>query len=236
MPISGFDFRRRRNFPGWGAQVEWPPINPVALDPALYTYISETTVIENGPPTTTPGTDGAVDPFIMTSWGFSTSHIGPELANSGSSYSYAVGTANRIVGIPFQVYDAAGFNARLVAFPNGGAVSGNIDVGVYTRSGTTVTRVASTGSTAQAGVAPAVQTISVNWQLAAGNYYLAYVMDNGTGQLLYRTLYGNYAMSTTDHWSIAATFPLPASATASAAQVGGENIPLIGLSLSTTLP
>lgn len=36
-----FDHRRRRPFPGWGTQREWPVLNPRSYDPRVYYYLAE---------------------------------------------------------------------------------------------------------------------------------------------------------------------------------------------------
>lgn len=63
-----------------------------------------------------------------------------------------------------------------------GTASGNVDVGIFTKSGTTFTLVASSGSTAAAGTA-AIQTIPLTavYTLSPGiDYYFGEVADNGT--------------------------------------------------------
>lgn len=62
---------------------------------------------------------------------------------------------------------------------NGGAVSGNFDIGIYNQD---FTKVISSGSTAQAGV-NATQYVTLSTTLAAGSYYLCLAFDNGTAQV-----------------------------------------------------
>jgi len=62
---------------------------------------------------------------------------------------------------------------------NGAAVSGNLDVGVYDQLGN---KIANVGSTAQSGTtAPQRINFATPLQLKPGRYYLAIVLDNGTG-------------------------------------------------------
>jgi hypothetical protein len=62
-----------------------------------------------------------------------------------------------------------------------GTASGNVDVGIYSSDGTTLTRLVSSGSTAAAG-ASAVQTITVASAalVPSFSYYLAVAPDNAT--------------------------------------------------------
>lgn len=62
---------------------------------------------------------------------------------------------------------------------NGSVVAGNADLGVYTISGTTATRLQSVGATAQAGVST-VQTVTISWTLDPGLYYLAFSSSDAT--------------------------------------------------------
>lgn len=63
-----------------------------------------------------------------------------------------------------------------------GGASGNVDVGIFTRNGTTYTLVASSGSVAAAGT-NAIQTIPLTapyWLMPGVNYYFGEVADNAT--------------------------------------------------------
>lgn len=112
--------------------------------------------------------------------GLSPNSIGTEL--SGMGLTTASGTwvaANRAIFTPFAVTE------QLVVTrmwqENGSAVSGNLDLGIYTASGT---RLVSSGSVAQAGVST-VQDVNVaDTTLMPGLYYLAQVMDNVTGTVI----------------------------------------------------
>lgn len=107
-----------------------------------------------------------------------------------------------------------------------GTSSGNLDVGVYVSDGTTLTRLASAGSTAMAGT-NTTQTIAVSAiTLSPGqNYYFAVALDNGTGTIgragTPGASIGSLGLRTI---SRDASFPLPAS------------IALSGVSGSTVTP
>lgn len=127
-------------------------------------------------------------------------------------------TANRITYVPVPC--PGPFTLTKLAFENGTAVSGNLDIGLYTPEGT---RIVSTGSTAQAGIGLWQEIDVTDTQLAPGWYYLAAVLDNTTGTHLRlassgvaKRLYGMMEEL---------AFPLPASATFTACTQG--NIPSI---------
>lgn len=145
MPRNGgFDFRRRRNFPGWGARVEWPPINPVPIDPSIYTYISETTIIENEneeEPAVTP-----TDTNAKTIYTWSTV-TGPGREALETSIGNRAWTANYAIHIPFILETAVTCNQMV--WWNGGSVGGNTDIGIYDYAGTTL--YVKSGPTANSG-------------------------------------------------------------------------------------
>lgn len=90
---------------------------------------------------------------------------------------------------------------------NGTTVSGNIDIGLYSRTGA---RLISTGSFAQAG-ASAVQYRSASYLIPPGAYYLAIAADaGGTAQ---RWIYSVLGAQIIGLLQQTATFPLPAAAT-----------------------
>jgi hypothetical protein len=99
----------------------------------------------------------------------------------GSTISAASGTwtANLAVFIPFGIVKP--FLVREVWWANGSTAGNNIDVGIYSTTGT---RLASLGSTAQ-GSASAINT-STTWTdytLAPGDYYMAFACDGTTNDV-----------------------------------------------------
>lgn len=80
--------------------------------------------------------------------------------------------ANVVIYVPFVIPEAA--VARKMAWSNGSAVAGNVDVGIYDSAGN---RLVSSGSTAQA-VIGAVQVVDItDTLLSRGQYYMAMVSD-----------------------------------------------------------
>lgn len=101
------------------------------------------------------------------------------------------------------------FTVTKFACDNGTAVSGNIDIGLYTKEGQLIV---STGSTAQAGTSQ-WQTIDVtDTTIPPGWYYLAMVMNNATGTNL-RLASQTIAKRLFGWMEQLSTFPLPATAT-----------------------
>lgn len=85
-------------------------------------------------------------------------------------------TAKKVFYLPFRVPSAL-LVQQLYVY-NGAAVSGNVDVGIYTPGGT---RLVSIGSTAQAGTNDQQLFDIADTLLAPGAYYLAVTLDNTTG-------------------------------------------------------
>lgn len=100
----------------------------------------------------------------------------------GSSAAAAFPTANKVFYLPFRAPTALIVQQMFIS---NGAVSGNVDVGIYTKDGTRLVR---SGSTAQAG-ASVLQTFNITDTLIGfGEYYMAVTLDNNTGELQRRSL------------------------------------------------
>lgn len=109
---------------------------------------------------------------------------------------------------------------------NGTAVSGNIDVGIYSKDGA---KIVSSGSTAQSGTS-ALQFFDVtDFVLAPGCYYFAVALDNTTGTLL-RANPSLARVQAIGMAKQASGFALPASATL--ATVTAAYLPLIGAEIT----
>lgn len=93
--------------------------------------------------------------------------------------SFVWPAANRALYIPFIV--EATVTAYQISVENGATVSGNLDVGLYSRFGA---RLASSGSTTQAGTST-IQPIDItDTVLAPGVYYMALCVDNTTATFI----------------------------------------------------
>lgn len=144
--------------------------------------------------------------------------------NSVASAIYPV--ANKALFFPFFL----GKTITAVTFLwfNGSAVSGNIDVGIYTEDGT---RLYALGSTVQAGtnVVQSIPLTGSGLTFGPGLFYLAIVMDNITGRLFRgqsnATL--TQVMSELGAAEMDGAFALPAMATLVSLTV--DYIPVFGL-------
>ena len=157
---------------------------------------------------------------------YSANSLGPLIAALGyatpTSQTYIA--ANRAYYYPFRLAEAV--TCYKAFWVNGAAVSGNVDIGIYTSAGV---KVASTGSTAQAGTS-VTQIATLSASLAAGNYYLAFACDNTTATFHVSDL------AATAIWARifniqyqAAAFALPSTATFAAAANANQPMYVCGL-------
>jgi hypothetical protein len=136
--------------------------------------------------------------------------------------------ANRAFFIPMTIPFA--FNAQRAFVANGAGVSGSFDLGVYSIKGT---KIFSTGSTVQGPLgSPWTQfvTLSPDWLIPPGSYYLAFVLDNTAGHIS-RTVASGVVYKASGIAKMDTAFPLPDSATLVAAE---NYIPLFGLTSTTS--
>lgn len=95
--------------------------------------------------------------------------------------SLAWQSANTALFFPIEIEESV--TVVKLWWINGGVASGNVDIGIY--DATTLARKVSIGSTAQ-GTISVIQEVDVaDTVLAAGRYYIAIVLDNTTGTLLW---------------------------------------------------
>lgn len=146
--------------------------------------------------------------------------IGGGCSGLGTLASAAWATANKAFYIPFRVPFRVQTSA--MGIWNGGTVSGNFDLGIYTEDGR---RLVSSGSTAQSG-ANARQTVNVSVSLDAGTYYMGIVFDNTTATLLQYPLGITHLPRFLGCVEQASAFVLPATATFAAYTTTG-NVPLV---------
>lgn len=166
-------------------------------------------------PTITPGSDESIG-------------IG-----TGAASSVAWPAANRAYYIPFQLWSP--FPVRRIFWANGTVVSGNVDAGIFASepgNGAAVTRLYSTGSTAQAGTSVLQSVAPTAFILPVGAYYLTLAMDNTTATAIrWSSGISVSTMLATAQQSTA--FPLPASGTL--ARITTSFIPLVGITSSTVI-
>lgn len=145
-----------------------------------------------------------------------------------SSTSPSSGTfpANdRAIAIPFVNTETITV-VKMWAY-NGAAVSGNIDIGIYTEA---FAKVVSIGSTAQANTNVLQEFNIADTVLAPGRYYMVVAMDNTTGTL-FRNATAVEEEKLLGMFQMASAFPLPTTLTP--ADVASAYLPQIGFSLRT---
>ena len=139
-------------------------------------------------------------------WYWSIQILATVQATTGRGTASTWPAADRAIFIP--VMCAGYFTVKKFAIENA-AVSGNVDVGLYTSEGKLVI---STGSTAMSG-ANAWQEIDVtDTQIPPGLYYLAMAINNTTGANS-AAAFGLQQMRAQGAVQMASAFPLPATAT-----------------------
>lgn len=116
----------------------------------------------------------SISPFSYEAQGGAISYL---TANAMASAVWP--TTNLAILYPFRVLIPFTIASLYVA--NGAAVSGNFDIGIYDDGGgsSTINRLVSLGSTAQAGTS-APQATAAAYTLLPGNYYAALCFDNTT--------------------------------------------------------
>jgi hypothetical protein len=143
----------------------------------------------------------------LTTWGiYSLGYQGNFAAMSSQSWP----AANRAIFIPFRF--PWPFRASGVGFVNGGTVSGNVDVGMYSADGR---RIVSSGSVAQSGP-NGFQFFSFaggpNQRFEPGLYYVA-VAFSGSGTISGTAAFGSTKLRVLGLAQMGSAFPLPAAAT-----------------------
>ena len=137
-------------------------------------------------------------------------------------------TANLALFIPLYLPES--ITTTKLFWGNGDVVSGNVDMGIYQTSGT---RLASTGSTAQAGTS-GPQSVALATTLPTGTYYLALAMNNITGRMTRSTGVNVGLARAAGMMEQASAFPLPAAATF--ATLTTNYVPSLGLVLRSQSP
>lgn len=135
-------------------------------------------------------------------------------------------SANRAIYVPFSL--SAPYQVSRVWWANGATATGNVDCGIYTIGGT---RLASTGSTAQAGTS-VVQSVALSQLLLPGAYYMALVLSSTSGTILRAALavVGCQSLGVAQQ---ATALPLPATATF--ATVASAFMPLFGIASASVI-
>jgi len=140
-----------------------------------------------------------------------------------SSQAYSPGlwpSANRALFVPFRI--SRPFIISTLYWVNGNAVSGNIDIGIYSSDGT---KIISKGSTAQA-TTNVLQSVSVtSTEIGAGLFYIGIAVDNTSASLSSISTNSNL-LKIIGCAQMASAFTLPATATF--ATVSSSYLPMVG--------
>lgn len=162
------------------------------------------------------------DPLVHVSTLAMTSVGSLPIGTASAPASAAYPTANLAILVPFRI--GRPMTVTTMFAYNGSAVSGNIDLGIYSADGT---KIVSTGSTAQSGTS-VIQSISVtSTQIGSGQFYMAVALDNTTGTLLQIPAKNAPANASMGLSQMASAFALPATVTF--ATCANNYVPIIGL-------
>jgi hypothetical protein len=163
--------------------------------------------------------------------------LSPWDASSVWNNTYAGGFASRPwqsanTAVVAEVFLPVFATLRGFSWANGGAVSGNVDCGLYDSH---LNRIASTGSTAQAGT-NATQAVSATaTRLAPGNYYVALALDNTTGTILSHSTSFYPVYPALGIFMMASAFPLPSTLTLAAPSFLSTVIPLFSALINASV-
>ena len=153
---------------------------------------------------------------------------GAHLANPAGAASAAIGTANLAIFVPLALQQSV--TVKNVFTHNGGTVAGNVDVGLYSETGT---RIFSIGATAQSGTS-VPQVVSIPDQLILpGRYYMALAASNASATFMSWLPGTTSAGRLIGLYQSTSAMPLPVTATFAVFAKGV--IPMFGLALETTV-
>lgn len=156
---------------------------------------------------------------IHTYWGdFGLSVGGTSGGATPSSAAYPA--ANDGLFFPFYIPNP--FPVKRLYVLNGAAVSGSIDVGIYSEG---LTRIISAGSTLHSGTNTLQFFNNTDFLLGAGRYYFAVAINNG-GSALFRNTTSAAFLRGLGAGRMGSAFPLPDTATLAA--FNSSYLPMIG--------
>jgi hypothetical protein len=143
---------------------------------------------------------------------------------SGASSTFAL--ANTAYLVPVDLADPHTFDTAW--WINGAAVAGNVDVAIWTVSGTTATRVAASTAVAQATISALQSTTFPTTTIGPGLYYIG-IGCSSTTAAFWRGTFGTQAVNKgLGMYQVSSGHPAPASGTV--ATIATSNVPVFGLS------
>lgn len=150
----------------------------------------------------------------------------------GNAASAGYPAANLAIFVPVRISQPRTYVSAW--WLNGATAAGNVDVGLYTMSGTTLTRVAASTAEAQSGVsAMQVAATFPSTTVGPGLYYLALSCTSATATF-WKTAPQTTIARDLGVFQAAASSPLPSTATA-AAWSQTLFVPVFGLSELSTI-
>ena len=163
--------------------------------------------------TYSPPATGQPDPMVLSSM---TDDVSAVIAYTGGNGATSAWTANLAVFVPVRLTQR---HTYIKAFwVNGSAVAGNVDVGIYTLSGTTLTRVVASTAEAQATInVLQVATTFTTTTIGPGVYYLALSSTSTTSQFWRGGTQSITGNAIAGAFQVATASPLPTTATTAAA-------------------
>lgn len=160
---------------------------------------------------------------------FGRDQLGAALKNTSANISLSVGwpVIKKVIYVPF--YTNKHITVYGMSIINGTAVSGNLDIGIYDLW--SKSKIVSSGSTAQTGTST-IQTFTLSTTvLRPGNYYMALVLDNTSGQVGEFAITNPLAEACGVKQETIANLPLPATATPIAPT--SDYVPVISVHLTS---
>lgn len=157
----------------------------------------------------------------ITPW--SMESLGSNIANSNTVITGTWSSANLAVFIPFRIYTPVTAYSMFIC--NANRVTGSFDVGIYSFEGITITRIVSSGPTAQAGINSYQKATITQKSLGIGQYYMAMSMNSASASVI-RKAPGTTLSRISGMLNLASAYPLPATATPT---IATNFLPLFGI-------
>lgn len=174
----------------------------------------------------TDGPFGRPDPMVL-SWIHYRTFFDASCATGQSGASSTFALANAVYLAPVRLTDTRTYTTAW--WINGAAVAGNVDVGVWTVSGTTATRVAASTAVAQSGISSFQPTTFPTTTLTPGLYYLG-IGCSSTTAAFWRGAFGaTPVLRALGVYQMTGEHPQTASP-GTVAAVATANLPIFGIS------
>ena len=171
-----------------------------------------------------PPASGLPDPVMLSSI---TDDIAVMAQMAGGTPGSQTWTANLAIFVPVRLSQPRTYVKAW--WVNGAAAAGNVDVGIYTLSGTTLSRVVASTAEAQGTISTLqVAATFTTTTIGPGLYYLALSGTSSTGTFWRASLQGTQLTRAAGVFTASTSSPLPSSATAAATAV--SIIPVFGFS------